>query len=154
MCQYQQDPFWEANSSAAGHKNSPNFMETEGSLLCSQESATCPYILNQVNPVHSLPSRFFKIQCKIIFSSAPRSSKWSHSFRFSHQTSVCISLFPYVCHEPRPSHFPWIHEPSNIWRGVQIGNLIIMTFSSATGCFLPLRSRYVCYSLRVEQGKL
>jgi hypothetical protein len=39
----EQGPSWEANSTLRQSKNSPHFMETEGSLPCSQEPASGPY---------------------------------------------------------------------------------------------------------------
>ena len=46
-------------------RNSPHFMEPEGSLPRSQQPATCP-ILSHINPVHAIPSYFFKIHFNII----------------------------------------------------------------------------------------
>ena len=39
----EQRPSLEANRSSASQEDSPHFMETEGSLLHSQEPVTCPY---------------------------------------------------------------------------------------------------------------
>jgi hypothetical protein len=43
-----------------------------------------------MNPVHTLPSYVFKIHFNIILLPMPRPSKWSLSFRFSNQSSLCI----------------------------------------------------------------
>jgi len=50
---------WEAKRFSASQENSPQFIEPEGSLLCSQEPITNPY-LGQINPLHA-SSHFFKI---------------------------------------------------------------------------------------------
>jgi hypothetical protein len=40
-------------------------------------------ILSQINPVHTFPSYFPTIHSNIILQFMPRSSEWSHPFRFS-----------------------------------------------------------------------
>jgi hypothetical protein len=57
--------------------------------------------LNQVNPDHDRPSYSFKVQLNSILSFTPRSSKWPLSFRFPHQSHLCIYLLPSTCHMPR-----------------------------------------------------
>jgi hypothetical protein len=37
----------------------------------------------------------------------PKSSRWSHFFRFPHQNPACISLFLHICHMLCPSYPPW-----------------------------------------------
>jgi hypothetical protein len=68
--------------SAASQKNSPNFMETEGSLPHSQVPATCP--CSEPDPGHTLTSHFLKIHLNIILPSTPGSCMWSLSLRFPH----------------------------------------------------------------------
>jgi hypothetical protein len=63
-------------------------------------------VLNQINPVHDLPTNFFQINFNIIFLPTPRSSKWSTSFRFPHQNTVCICPLLRTCHMPCPSQSP------------------------------------------------
>ena len=60
-------------------RNYPQFYGSQH----SQQPATCR-ILSQINPVHALPSYFFKIHYNIILPSKPRPSKWSYSFTFPH----------------------------------------------------------------------
>jgi hypothetical protein len=57
-------------------------METESSLPCSQELATCPIPI-QPNPIHNFASYFPKIHSTIIFLSMPR---YSPPFRFLDQS--------------------------------------------------------------------
>jgi hypothetical protein len=49
-------------------------METEGSLLCSQEPTTGPYPEPE-NPVSILPPHFPNIESDFILPSTPRSSE-------------------------------------------------------------------------------
>ena len=104
-------------------------------------------VLSQMNPVHGLPSYVCKIQY-IIFPYAYRYSKWSHFFRFPHQSSEF--LFSYIC-VTSLTHLIFLELMIPIiWRGVQTVKLLIMKFSSATCWYLSVRSRYMLLrSLRV-----
>jgi hypothetical protein len=59
------------------------------------------HVLDQINPVHALPSYFFKIYFNTVLTSTHRSCKWYASFRFPH-LYVCISHPP--CFVMYPSH--------------------------------------------------
>jgi len=62
-------------------RNSPPFMESEGPLLCSQQSAAGPH--NEPDePVHTFPPYFLNIHWDISFPSTHRSSDWSLPLRF------------------------------------------------------------------------
>jgi len=78
------------------------FYQPEGSILCPHKPATrsCP------EPDQSSPRKpiLFEINFNIILQSTPRPSKWSLSFRFLHQNSVCTSLISHTCHQHRQSH--------------------------------------------------
>jgi hypothetical protein len=71
------------------------FTELEFPFPCSQAATSGPYPrLNESNP-H--PHIMFNIHSDINFSSIVMSSKFSFSFRFSYQKSVCIFL-PFMLH--------------------------------------------------------
>ena len=59
------------------------------------------HILSQINPVHVLPSNFFKIYFNIILPSTPTSPKW---FLFSGfpppKPRMSLSSLPYMPHTP------------------------------------------------------
>jgi len=75
------------------------------------------------------PPSFPKIHSYIVFPSTPRSSEWTHSFRFSDQNTVCISHQPHAYYMTRPFHSPWFHHPNNVWWSVQAMKLLIMQSS-------------------------
>lgn len=76
---------WEGNSCSA----SPQIPSI---WLNKCQESTTGSILNQMNPVYTLPTYFCKIQFHIILTSMLRSFKRSLSFRLSYQSFVCISL--------------------------------------------------------------
>jgi len=85
-------------------RNSPHFMEPEGSLPHSQVPATCPY----PEPARSSPYPtfyFLKINFIIILPSTPGSSKWSLSLRFPLKPYTQLTSPPYVPHAPPISFF-------------------------------------------------
>jgi len=67
-------------------------MEHEGSLPCSQETATSPILSHASTPSNST-SYFLKIHFNIIFKSTLRSSYWSLPFRFFGEIFVFL-VFP------------------------------------------------------------
>jgi hypothetical protein len=77
-------------------KSGSNVMDHEGSLLHSQEPATCPCPEPDDPspfPPHALTIHFNTIPA--IFPSKPWSSKSSPSFRLRHQNPVCTSVLPH-----------------------------------------------------------
>ena len=77
-------------------------MEPEGSILCPHAPATrsCPEP-DQCSPRKPI---LFEINFNIILQSTLRPSKWSLSFRFPYQNSVCTSVIPLTCQQHRQSH--------------------------------------------------
>ena len=122
-------------------KNSPHFMESEGSLLHSQVTATCPY----PEPAQSSPypiSHFLKIHMNIIPPSTPVSSKFPPSLRFPHQNPVYASPLPHTCYMPIPSHSCRFDHPNNTGWAVQIIRLHIMPLPPLPCYLIPPRPKY------------
>jgi len=68
--------------------------------------------------------------------------KWTPSFRVLQQISICTSLFPHMCHVPRPYYPPRFNHPKiikNIWSRVEIRQLLITQLSPVFYYALPLR---------------
>jgi hypothetical protein len=57
----------------------------------------------------------------------PGVSKWSPSLRFTHQNPVWSFPRPRMCYMLCPSHSSWFDHPNNIWWGVQIIKLLVIT---------------------------
>jgi len=80
---------------------------------CIHNSPPLIPVLSYIAAVHSNSPYLFKIYLNIILPSTLMSSKRSHSFRFSNQNGVCISLLSHSCNMPRPPHSsPVIHPNS------------------------------------------
>ena len=124
-------------------------MEPEISLPHSPDSVTCPS-----SPIQSIPpSHFLKIHfIFIMLSSAPRSSKWFPSLRFSNQNPVCTSPCPIrakcsdhlifieiipCCHDIRR----WWHRDWQFVRCLYAGRRLFETYD-----FFPpsIRNGYPC----------
>lgn len=69
-----------------------------------------------------LASSYFSKICFNIILPTPMSPKWSLSFKFFYQNSVCISLLLLACHMPNPSHVPLLDHLNNIWWTVKSWN--------------------------------
>jgi len=89
-------------------------MESEGLLPCSQQPAT-----GQSSP-HD-PFYFLKVRFNIILPSATRSSSWSRSLTFSHQTPV------FKCPPLCPAHLILL----------DLNTRIVLLWSSSLCSFLP-----------------
>jgi len=82
-------------------RNSPHFMEPEGSLPHSQVPAICPYPEAARSTPYHPTSHFLKIHLNIILSSTPGSPQWSLCLIFPHQNLVYASpCHPYALHAP------------------------------------------------------
>jgi len=89
-------------------------MEPGGSLLRSQEPATCPYL----EPDQSSPrpnNLLLEDPLNVNLPYTPRSSKRYISLRFPHQNSACTSPFPHTCCIPKPSHSSCCDHPNDPW---------------------------------------
>jgi hypothetical protein len=79
--------FLESYPFLSSSRNSPHFMEPEGSLPRLQVSATSPYPEpDQISPCP--PSHFLRIHNNIILPSTPWSPKWSLSLRYPDKNYV------------------------------------------------------------------
>jgi hypothetical protein len=70
----------------------------------------------------------------VFLPSTPRSPKWSFLFRSTDYYFVCIPHLSRACYMSRPSHISWFGHPNNIWRRVQIMDLVIIQRSLAQTC--------------------
>ena len=99
-------------------RNSPYFMEPEGSLPHSQASATC---LSWASPIQSMYPHPTSWRSILILSTHLRlSPQWSPSLRLPHQDPIHPPLLTHTRHMPNPSHSSRCYHPKNIGRGVQI----------------------------------
>ena len=74
-----------------------------------------------------MPSFYFlKIHFNLILPSAPGSSKWTLSLRFSHQNPVCNYPLLHTCYIHCLFHSFRFDHQNNIWRGVRIIKLLVM----------------------------
>jgi len=60
-------------------------------------------VLSQMNPVHAVPSYFFKTHFNIMLPSTPRFYQQVSRLQFPHQNPACICLLPHKCHRSASS---------------------------------------------------
>ena len=100
----KQSPSRRAIQLSVSQENLHIFTETECSLPHSQVPAICP----NPEPDESSPCSHIplpKDPLNMILPSTPGSSKWSLSFRFTHQNPVYPLLTPYLLHDSPASFF-------------------------------------------------
>ena len=89
----EESPLWEARSFSASQI--PHILWNLEVLYCIYKSPPLVPILSRIIPEHAIAFYFiiyFFFLKSIMLPSTPRSSKFSCSFRFSYQNSVCSSL--------------------------------------------------------------
>jgi len=96
----EQSPSSEANIHSASQEI-PRLLRNPNVNYRLHNSPPLVHILSQMNPVHIFPPYFPKIQSNIIFPPTLRSSSWSHPFRFSDQSFLCISHVSHACYMVR-----------------------------------------------------
>jgi hypothetical protein len=99
------EPFLRSCQLCSHSRNSQHFMESEGSLPCSESPPLVP-ILSQINSIHTIPSYLSKIHFNIVHPPTSRSSQCSLTVWLSHHYPICIPLLPHSCYMPYPSHPP------------------------------------------------
>jgi hypothetical protein len=131
---------WGKSAVDTNKLNNSVAQEPEGSSPHTQQLATGPY----PDPVESSPhppANLPKIHSDPILPSTPWSSKWSLSFRLSHQNLLHFSLISLACHMPCPPHPPWLDPPNDIWEWVQTMKFLIVQlypFSSHHPSFVKI----------------
>jgi len=121
----QQTTSWEANGRSATQKI-PRLLLNPKVHYHVHNSPPMDPILSNMNPVHNFQLYFPKVPSNITFPSMCRCSKWSLPFRFSQQNFVCISHLAHAHNMPHPSRPPSVDHPNNIWRRMQIINLLLL----------------------------
>ena len=111
-------------------------METRGSLLDSQEAATCPY------PGHAHTFHFLNIYFNTILPSMPGSSNCSLSLSFPHQNPVCISPLPHTCYMSCPSHSYQLITQMTFGEEYRLLSSSVCSFLHLPATFVPLRPKY------------
>ena len=81
--------------------NKPRSLPTSWKISCTLLNWRVHFfvrsILNQVNPIYTLPSYFLNVCLSVIFSSVFMSSQWCLSYRVPYRNLMCIFL-SHTCH--------------------------------------------------------
>lgn len=112
-------------------------MQPESSLPCSQKPASYPFSKPYQSSPH--PTCFFKTWFDIIVPPTSRFSKWSLSFRLSHQNSVRACPFPWTSRMLRPYHSSWFSHSDNTLRATAIMKVSLL-IAPQICCYLLLFS--------------
>jgi len=142
----EQSPSWEANNHSASQILC--LVRNSEVRCCLHKIPSLVSVLSQMNPVHTLPTCFSKIQPNIITLSTPMSSKCPVPFRLSNQNFVWSFQNSHVHYMPTSS-YPWFYD-CNIWQWEQ--NMKFFIHLPPASCYFPHRSNYfpghpvlICY---------
>ena len=116
-------------------------MKSEGSLYPLHNSLPLVPILSHIEPVHALPSIWWKIHYIIILPSIPGSSKWSLSTSFG--TTIL-----HTCHMSSLPHSSSFVHSNHTWWAVQIIQLLIMQFPPVPITSFSLGSTMNAYTIK------
>jgi len=98
--------------------------------------------VSHMNPIHTPPSNLLKTHFNNNLPPIVGCSKWSLSLKFPHQNPPRTSHLPHTCYMPCPPHSSCFDHPNNIWRRVQIIELLFMSSSTLSRYFFPLRPEF------------
>jgi hypothetical protein len=102
----------------------PPLMELEGSLPCFQEPGTSPCPESDKSNVYP-QTHFHKNHFNIILPIMPRAYEWSSSLQIFQQTFCMRFPSTPIRATLNNCHPPLFHYLKNIWRRIQIMNLVL-----------------------------
>jgi len=140
-CSIEQSPSWEADWSVTSQEI-PHILWNPKVYHGTHKRTPLVPTLSQFHPVHTPKSHFPKIHPNIILPSTPASPQWFPDLGFPHQNPVHTSPFPHTRYMPCSSHSSWFYYPHSIGWGVQIIQLLIMSFCPCPCYLVPLRPKY------------
>jgi len=101
-------------------RNPPQFMEPEGPLPSSKQSATCTYPEPGEFSLRPLP-----YSLKIHYNSDGSKIFQVLYFLQTYRPKLCTDLLVHTCHTPRPLHYPRLDHPNNIWWTAHTTQLLV-----------------------------
>jgi hypothetical protein len=153
-------PSWEAANCAATQELPSILWNPKVHYRVHKSPALIP-ILNQINPVHTIPSHPISLKSILILSTHLRLGLPSGSFLLAFPPiSYIYSSSPHSCYMPCLSHPPWLDHSNYTWRSVQVMKLLVMQLSPISSHFIrpyltkPKRLTCCLQSLAPDSPKL
>jgi hypothetical protein len=125
-------PSWEA-ATCAPTQELPSILWNPNIHYRVHKSPPLVPILNQINPIHTIPSNPISLRSILILSTHLRLGLTSGLFPSG------FPPLPHSCYMPSPSHPPWLDHSNCTWRRVQVMKLLLMQFSRTSSHFISLR---------------